>query len=436
MNAIHSEPSRVTYGYHLKGLLKFCNFDRYEQLLEISDNEKFEAIKEYVSHRIVGKDKVSYSTIKITIAAIKLFYEINGVEHIPNWKQITKLKGKPRRVVDDELYTDEQIKLLLEHADLTEKVAVLTLLSTGMRVGALAGLRYKDVTPVIFKDLKFYKFMPYGDDLNERYVTFCTPECVSMIDIYFKHRTEKEGEKLIEDSPFIRHKTNSIHGIKMKGFYSSKGLQKMLERLRYDANIESKTVVESGRHAESGRIRKRTMRAHVFRKMFNTFCNNNDVNMNHTIKEKLMGHKKGQGLDYNYDRSGDNVLLQEYLKVVDLLTVDDANRLQKENTDLKKEVEDIDLLKKMMKEKDQELKFQVQSLQEQLLTIEEKFNLAEEYGQRARTLNREVESLDFQKDRKKKSQKFDEYLEARSKQIKQQNELYRTLEKKYKKIKK
>ncbi|HJS65684.1 MAG TPA: hypothetical protein VJ767_12620 [Nitrososphaeraceae archaeon] len=31
-----------------------------------------------------------------------------------------------------------------------------------------------------------------------------------MIDIYFKHRTEKEGEKLTDDLPFIRHRTNSL----------------------------------------------------------------------------------------------------------------------------------------------------------------------------------------------------------------------------------
>jgi len=361
MNAIHSDESKVTYGYNLKGFLKFCDFETYEQLLEISDEEKFHAIKEYISHR-VWKDKVSYSSIKLSTAAIKLFYGINGVEHIPNWKQITKLKGKPRRVVDDELYTDEQIKLLLEHADLTEKVAVLTLLSSGMRVGSLAGLHYKDTKPVIFRDLKFYEFMPYGDDLNERYITFCNPECASMIDIYFKHRTEKEGEKLTDDSPFIRHRTNSIYGVKMKGFYSSKTLQKMLQRLRYDANIESKTVIKSGKHAESGRVRKRTMRAHVFRKMFNTACNNPDVNMNHSIKEKLMGHKVGQGLDYNYDMSEDNVLLQEYLKVVDLLTVDESNRLQKENTELKKEVSVKDYqLQKQIIERDS----QIQTLQNQ-----------------------------------------------------------------------
>lgn len=253
---------------------------------------KFQAIREYIDHRI-NKDKVSYSSANLSTATIKLFYEINGVENIPNWKQIARLKGKPKRVVDDELYTDEQIRLLLEHADLTEKVAVLTLLTTGMRVGGLAELRYKDIKPVIFRGFKFYRFVPYATDLNERYVTFCTPECASIIDIYFKDHTEKEGETLTNDSPFIRHRTNSIYGVKMKGFYTSKGFQKMLERLRYDANIESKTVIESGKHAESGRIRKRTMRAHVFRKIFNIRCVENNVN--HTVKESLMGHKAGLG---------------------------------------------------------------------------------------------------------------------------------------------
>ncbi len=336
LNAIHSDDSKITYGYHLKGFLKFCDFDNYKQLLEISDKQKFQAIREYIDHRI-NKDKVSYSSVNLSTAAIKLFYEINGVESIPNWKQITRLKGKFRRVVDDELYTDEEIKLLLEHADLTEKVAVLTLLTSGMRVGALAGLRYKDIKPVIFRDFKFYRFVPYGDDLNERYVTFCTPECASMIDIYLKHRKEKENETLTDDSPFIKHKTNSVYGVKMKGFYSSKGLQKMLERLRYDANIESKTAVESGKHTESGRIRKRTMRAHVFRKIFNTRCV--ESNVNHTVKESLMGHKAGLGMDVSYFRGSNIKELAEYWKVVESLTISRENKLSKRLQDKDKILE-------------------------------------------------------------------------------------------------
>ena len=76
-----------------------------------------------------------------------------------------------------------------------------------------------------------------------------------------------------------------------------------------------------------------------------------------------MGHKVGQGLDYNYDRSEDDVLLQEYMKVVDLLTIDESNRLQKENTELKKEVSVKDYqLQKQIIERDS----QMQRLQEQV----------------------------------------------------------------------
>jgi hypothetical protein len=74
--------------------------------------------------------------------------------------------------------------------------------------------------------------------------------------------------------------------------------------------------------------------------------------MNHAKKEKLMGHKVGQGLGYNYDMSEDNVLLQEYIKVVDLVTIDESNRLQKENTELKKDVsvKDYQLQKQIIRE--------------------------------------------------------------------------------------
>lgn len=221
--------------------------------------------------------------------------------------------------------------MLLEHADLTEKVALLTLLTNGTRVGALAELRYKDVKPVIFRGFKFYRFVPYGVDLNERYITFCTPECASMIDIYFKHLTRKEVETLTDDSPFITHRTNSIYGVKKKGFYFSKALQKMLERLRYDTNIDSKTVIKSGKHAESGRVRKHTMRAHVFRKIFNTRCVENNVN--HTVKESLMGHKAGLGQDVSYFRGNNIKELAEYMKVVESLTISQENKLSKKLQD-------------------------------------------------------------------------------------------------------
>lgn len=79
-----------------------------------------------------------------------------------------------------------------------------------------------------------------------------------------------------------------------------------------------------------------TMLTHGFRKFFNTACNTPGLGMSYVLKEKLMGHEVG--LDYHYDRSDEQTLLQEYLKVHDLVTIEESNRLQLENTELKEQV--------------------------------------------------------------------------------------------------
>ena len=45
-------------------------------------------------------------------------------------------------------------------------------------------------------------------------------------------------------------------------------------------------------------------------------------------REYLVGHRHSRGLDENYDRTDENDRLQEYLKAVDLLTINEENRLK------------------------------------------------------------------------------------------------------------
>ena len=72
-------------------------------------------------------------------------------------------------------------------------------------------------------------------------------------------------------------------------------------------------------------------------------------NVNEKFKKYWMGHKKDLGLDVRYfdpknpDRKAE--MAQQLLKAVDLLTLNDANRLKRENVHLKKRVDDIQLMK-------------------------------------------------------------------------------------------
>ncbi len=269
------------------------------------------------------------------MSAIKFFYDMNRRD-IPNWKELSRIKGKARLQVDKKPYENEEIKSMLSHADLTEKVALLTLLTTGMRVTALAELRIGDTKYI--EEYKLYKFTPYSYDINARYEVFCTPECAQVIKEYQEDR-EKNGETLTPDSPFMTHKTESIRKFKHKGFYTPKTIAKMLERLRYDAHLETKTKIESKSHSESGRVRKQRPRAHVFRTIFDNACIWHDVKQ--TIKEYFMGHKAGMGLDRHYFKTGkddDSKLLAEYVKVIEPLTINEENKVKLENTELKKEV--------------------------------------------------------------------------------------------------
>jgi hypothetical protein len=74
----------------------------------------------------------------------------------------------------------------------------------------------------------------------------------------------------------------------------------------------------------NGRIRKDVMRAHGFRKLTETSFIRSKVNAE--AREMLMGHSIGLGDAYYRPDVGE--ILDEYLKAVDLLTVNEENRLK------------------------------------------------------------------------------------------------------------
>src|SRR5581483_3994285 len=85
----------------------------------------------------------SYLTRQLSLAAITSFLSANEVEI--NKKRVTKFLGEHKKTVDDRPYTREEIAKILTKCDERKRVIILVLSSTGMRVGALAEVRIKNM---------------------------------------------------------------------------------------------------------------------------------------------------------------------------------------------------------------------------------------------------------------------------------------------------
>ena len=150
----------------------------------------------------------SLSTRQLYLAAILAFYEINDV--VLRKKKIAKFLGSEeegtiRKHKKDRAYTTEEIRKLLDHADIRSKVIVLMLATTGMRLGALSELKLKHLKKI--PEYNLYQVTVYENTKDEHY-TFCTPECAKAIDDYLHYRT-KCGERIdVEEgnAPVIRER--------------------------------------------------------------------------------------------------------------------------------------------------------------------------------------------------------------------------------------
>jgi integrase len=85
----------------------------------------------------------SYMGKRMTINTLKKFYEMNDV--VLNWKKISQYIGEYQRVNKDRAYTHEEIKTLVDSADMRMKVILLLMASSGMRIGAIPDLKLNHV---------------------------------------------------------------------------------------------------------------------------------------------------------------------------------------------------------------------------------------------------------------------------------------------------
>jgi integrase len=328
INSIKSEATKRLYTYCLNRYIQYYHFDSIEDLFS-SDKNKNNREPKIIEANIIQyivwlrqDQKLSSMSVNVYLAAIMHFYAMNDI--VLNRKKINMYLGEFIRKQKDRAYTTEEIHKLLDFCDERSKALVLLLASTGVRIGSVPGLKLKHLSKIVADYYKLYKIVIY-EGTKEEYYCFTTPEAATAIDTYLNYRV-RLGEKLTDNSPLFREQfdINDQFAIRYPKTMKAIGLTKLLIR-----NLHRSGVILAEKEIEgmrTGKKRNVIARAHGFRKFATT--NLIRAKINPEAWEMLLGHSIS--LTGAYYRPGDDEILQEYVKAIDLLTINIENRLRHE----------------------------------------------------------------------------------------------------------
>lgn len=315
LHSLKSAKTKEIYEHALKQFMKFHHIEDYSSLLVASDIE--DKIKDYIIS--VVDRQLSTSFINIFLASIKNFFEMNDIENI-RWRKLKRFVGEETPIHEDRCYTHEEIKTLVDTADMKLKAIILLMASSGLRIGALPIVRVGHLK----KTGELYKISVYeGQKGKGKYYTFCTPEAAKAIDTYLQFR-ERCGEKLTANSPLFRKDFD----IDFHEAARNQIIPASYHSIRMDIfNCLINSGIRTIDHVNSFRNRKEVKMTHGFRKFFETQLVN--VKLHEIIIRKLTGHSARDNLTQLYSKQTEKELLVEYEKAIDALTIDPANRLQR-----------------------------------------------------------------------------------------------------------
>ncbi|MPZ08500.1 MAG: tyrosine-type recombinase/integrase, partial [Nitrososphaeraceae archaeon] len=248
-----------------------------------------------------------------------------------------------------------------EVSDERVRAILLFLVSTGVRIRAIIELKLHDLVKVPEYDL--YRVTVYSES-RERYVTYTTPEATKAIDVYLEYR-KRYGEKLTPKSPifrdqFDRNDPTSVHDVKP---LTLRAAERLISRTIEKSGIRTvERVTEL--HGEKGKIRKNVRLTAGFRKFFDTQLIYSQVEPR--TKELFLGHSIG--LDDHYFKPEENYVLNEYLKAVDNLTINEENRLRKEMVNLTKKNSELESMEIKHREEIQAIREDMESKFQQIVT--------------------------------------------------------------------
>jgi len=319
---------------------------------------------EYNKEKIASGEKAA-GTIVNYYRAFKLFCDMNDI-HL-NWKKISKGLPRAKKTSNDRAPTIDEIRKLIAYPDRRIKSIVFVMCSSGIRLGAWDYLKWKHVIPQYDNkgEILAAKLIVY-DGEPEQYYTFLTPEAYASLKDWMDFRASF-GEVITGGSFLMRdlwQTTNTSYGARWGLATSPKRLESIaIKRLLFRALVEQgvRTMLPHGvkRYEWKG--------SHGYRKFFKSRA---EQVMRPANVEMLMGHDFG--ISESYWRPTESSVLEDYIKAVDLLTIEgDEKRLRKKIEDLKqKSKENNYIIEGKLAEKDIEIK----DIRSQLETMQKRFN--------------------------------------------------------------
>lgn len=209
-----------------------------------------EVVDDYINYLVnLGLSPIN---IKAHFFGVKKWLISNRVR--VNWEFVGKPKVGSR--IRDRIPTKEELRRIMNNANLRDRAMFMTALSGGLRSGTLVKLKVKDFKPI--EDLaKIEVEGGEGKKLAEGkwYFTFVTPETRKVVEDYLASRTEATPE-----SPLFA----TVHTVHTEEFFDkyltnvSRQWRKLCKKTRLASKIRNHTWLK--------------LHLHTLRKFFQTTC--------------------------------------------------------------------------------------------------------------------------------------------------------------------
>jgi integrase len=162
VDTCRSPATREIYTLALSFFMSYLKLPprEYDKLLDKDPKLIQTDICDFITH--LRKQGKSSATVATYTAALNKFYVINDVTTL-NWKKIKSFMGEHEKTAEDRPYTHSEIQTLLQHSSLRDRTMIMCMCHGGLRAGALALLRLRDLIPIEVGGLKLYKIFAYAN---------------------------------------------------------------------------------------------------------------------------------------------------------------------------------------------------------------------------------------------------------------------------------